>query len=847
MHAILDVDPALGRAVQCAEIPFLFSDPPTLLYTSLPDRDRLRLEVNRRGSEIFLLMGLYLVGDDGAFRFVPRSRIDQPERLIVRKIYEDGVEDQSFPYNLLTSSYVVEATLCAYRVPADPTRILKEIIIEERMPYGQVFLAGVTLNPRPESLKPTPPLRFPRPLSLPASATSEATRATLLVEKNRRFVLENRALRFELTTASGLLVPSIFSKILQKNLLAAPSPFFSLMVNGLKIPPDHLEVQTYKTAMNQLDFVLVPKEWSESIRLFLHVEMGTFDRVVCSLRVQNVGYTPASLRLRFPDLEGVRVSPRPEDDFYLFPRRRAAWDNAPATLSGLYSGEFPLQFMDLYSESASVGLAVHTRDLLLQPKRYLLQKDETGSRLAVEYGYPDPIRLEANGVLQTPDTWVQVHEGDWHAPFRDYREWCRTWYAPDPKSRAILQDVFLCRRDYPIGGTGYLFDETAHAYTFDRLVAEGREDLGGVDMIDISGWAYSNDFGRVGNYERYELGGLKNLQQSIRQARSEQVKVGFYVEGYLVDPRSDLGTRLASFARLIDRDGLPKTWTGNEEMFFCPYEPHWRQSLSDTLFHVARDTGADALYLDQFGFANAAKICYSDAHGHAPGSSPMPGEDGMVESVRHALARLDRPVALYTEQVPCDVASRLIDAAFNYALAGTRDYQSPAKLSLFRFAFPSFKVIELFHPGIDPKGISDEDVKLCFFLGHALWLKGRARSWYSRECRDTIRKAVGLMHEYRDAFTSDDVEPMIPTLLPGVYANRFSRAGLHVITLYNASPDTARGILFAFPLAAVEAQDAWGMSRFQVEPVNDGVQIKGELHPHEVGCVVLRDTSPPAP
>ncbi len=455
----------------------------------------------------------------------------------------------------------------------------------------------------------------------------------------------------------------------------------------------------------------------------------------------------------------------------------------------------------------------------------------------IEYGFFSPIQLESQETFFTSLTILEFHGGDWHVPFQGYKNWLKEWYTPNSNGRGILEDVFICRRDYPIGGTGFLFDPATQTYTFPQLIQESREDLGGVDMIDISGWAYSETQGRVGSYTNYELGGVENLRAGIKECQRLGIHAGLYLEGYLIDPRSEIGKTQAQNWQIITSEGNPKKWPGNQEMFMCPYVKNWQEFMSKTFLQVAQETGADALYMDQYGFANSAKSCFSADHGHKIGAHPLHGEHGMLKSVRMSLNQNDKPVALYTEQVPNDITSQYTDAAFDYSMAGKHAYHSPAKLNLFRFAFPDFKMIELFHAGIDPKGISAEDAKLCFFHGNAMWLKGRARSWYSREFREFTKKAYTLFHEYRKAFTSANCEPLIPTKQPGLYANLFSSEDENVFTLYNDRYHTLSGLLLKIPGESSHVSDLWGISNFLVTTENGKICIHGDMNPHDVACV----------
>ncbi|MEW6236276.1 MAG: DUF6259 domain-containing protein [Candidatus Omnitrophota bacterium] len=821
--------------IQCASIPFHLNESKTVAYTRLAQRDSIRLAVNRKCREIFLLLSCYLAGTDGAFSFKPRTEIVQPERLIVIKHYADGSVERSFPFNLNRREYSVTAqTLCAYLIPADPGKELESVAIEEWMPYGQIFLAAATLNSG-DAWAQLPPNDFP--FSLPAASEASSAPPKLTVENDRKYVIENDIYRVEMNSAAGLCVDSMHYKLGNINILPASSPLFSFSAGGQTLSSNQLDLQSYKVKSDGVEFVLRTKDEAYPLQFTVDVQSGTHPELRLTLQAENLGYAPQSLRLLFPDLRGIRLSGDPAEDYYFFPRSRAAQGRRPIRMMGVHSGEFPLQFFDVYSESLNAGLALHTRDSQSVLKRFRYDKRSDGSWMGVEYGFFAPIALAPKETFQPPTAVLEFHQGDWRAPFRTYKQWLGEWRLPQSKARGALKNVFICRRDYPIGGTGYLFNDRQGAYTLDRLIAESRQALGGVDMIDISGWAYSEQYGRVGEYRRYELGGLENLRAETEKSQTQHIPVGLYLEGYLVDPRSPIGREHDAEWSIVDKEGKPKTWAGNEEMFMDSYLPAWRDFMSETLSQVAQETGAAALYMDEYGFADEGKACYSPNHGHPIGAHPLHGELGMLRQVRQALNRLDRPPALYIEQTPNDVASQYVDAAFSYSMAGGGDFDSPVKLDLFRFAFPDFKVIELFHPGIDPRGASAEDAKLCFFQGKAMWLKGRAKSWYSREFRQFLQQAYRLYHEHEEAFASNDVEPLIPTLQRGLYANRFSSEQEDIVMLYNADYQTIQGDLLSWDRDRREAANLMGIVDFSSLAEGNNVVISGSVGPHGVGCV----------
>lgn len=822
---------------ECEGIHFRVDAP--IASTGFQERDEISISVNERCGGIYLLLGAFLAGTDAAFQFVPRTEIRVPERLIVTKEYDDGTTEQSFPYQLGVQDYVVSATqIGCYVIPVKSTKTLQRLTIRENLSYGQIFLIAASRTDDPVSLpEPWYPASLPDVnVSIPESAPR------IIVEENRWIHIENQWYEINIDANRATIV-SMKHKSIDRTIMTTPTPLFSIRAGGLVLSRDHIVFQSHRNHGRGIDLMYQLHTEPNPMIASVSIQPSSSSTCLFFLQIENTGYTPQSLRIRFPNLQGLQISDSVSDDTYLFPKQRAAWGNQPIRLEGIHSGDFPYQFMDLYSERMNAGLALHTRDTQLIEKRFRYDKSASESRMGIDYGVFGPIEIQTKQTFQSPPTVFEFHVGDWRQPFNRYRGWWVEQTREERPSRSNLNQVFVCRRDYPIGGTGYLYDPIQRHYTFSRLIQETTEAIGGIDMIDISGWAYSDERGRVGEYNRYELGGMESLKREIDHAARHGIPTGLYFEGYLVDPRSTIGSAKGKEWQLIDRAGQGKVWSGNEELFLCPFHPDWRQHFSQTIRQTVNDTQPAAVYIDQFGFANEDKVCYSITHGHRVGIYPVISEHAMLSDIRESLRSFGRPVSIYTEQVPNDITSQLVDAAFDYSLYGGRPYQSPAKLHLFRFAFPSFKVIQLFHPGIEPRATSEEDAKLCFFYGEALWLKGRLRSWYSDECRDFILKANEIFHRYIDLFSSDQVDPMIPTGIRGIYANRFRKDNQELVTLYNATLHTKSGILISIPSLEVQIQDIWGMDGFELVATDATSNVAGSLPPHGIGCIWIRHQS----
>ena len=418
-------------------------------------------------------------------------------------------------------------------------------------------------------------------------------------------------------------------------------------------------------------------------------------------------------------------------------------------------------------------------------KQFRLRKQ--GARVEVEVEYS--VRLAPGETFRPPDARVVLHGGDWREGFEAYRNWVKSWYAPAGPRPEWLRAAFWARRDYPVGGSGRLFDVRANRYTYDALLRDG-EAFGGIDFIDISGWAMSNTVGRVGDYP-VELGGAADFARNIAIGEKAGVPTGLYFEGYLIDKNSAVGRRSGTAWQIIDQKGQGRWWSGGSpEFFVCPYVADWQEYLAGRTAAVAREVGAAGVYLDEYGFGR--QRCYATTHGHPPGIETLPGEMAMTRKVRAALDRAGmRRTMLYIEETPPDAAAPLYDAAFCYNLPNASRTLSPLKLNLWRFVFPDIRLWDMVSIGIHPRQLSPEDFRLSLWHANGLWLKGHSDTWYGEDLLAFVRRARGLLKQHAAAFTGT-ADPLVESPNPAVFVNRFRGGGETVYTLFNASYRTVR-------------------------------------------------------
>lgn len=191
-----------------------------------------------------------------------------------------------------------------------------------------------------------------------------------------------------------------------------------------------------------------------------------------------------------------------------------------------------------------------------------------------------------------------------------------------------------------------------------------------------------------------------------------------------------------------------------------------------------------------------------------------------------------------TEETPNDVNSQRQDGALGYSVWNGDAVLAPHRVDLFRFVFPDFKVFQLTQYEPFTEGNWDL-LKFPFFNGEGYWLGGGTAGTYDDEAHEFLTKAFAILHDNEDAFCSDDVEPLTPTLIPTVYANRFTGGGRTVWTLFNADFRTVRGdLLRVTHTPGARYLDAFTDRPIEVTLAGGMATIPLELGARRVGCVV---------
>lgn len=553
------------------------------------------------------------------------------------------------------------------------------------------------------------------------------------------------------------------------------------------------------------------------------------------LLITNLSAQPTRVTVTFPLLQGLSPGGNKKDLSYCFPRAGGAFGSEAVELSSAYGSQFPLQFLDVYHPAAG-GICVMTHDTRNGQKTYRLTKQDL-VEVAVDY----PARTLGPGeTWRLPAALIFSHAGDWHEALIAYRRWLKTWYRPALPRQPWFRETFNLRQvflHHNLGAPG-AFDPETKQYHLSQKIKEDQRAFGGVDYVHLFDWSLHPQRGRVGDYDPWDhLGGIDNFRSEISRMQMDAIHVGLYLEGYLLSPQSQAAQNHGQSWQMLDSQGEPYTRMG-DYVYACPSNKSWRRHLIACCLRAIEQTGADGIYIDEFGFGWQYP-CYQSAHGHEAPSPQIQTEAKLLAELREALPA---QVVLYTEETPNDFTTQYLDGSFTYALAQSRHPLNPARINLTRFALPQFKMFEIIRCD-QPLGNDLDAVRSVFFNGEGIWLEGPLSrpEWFPPAVRRLITRCYRVLQEHKEAFCSADPTPLTPTLRSDVYANRFPARNKVVWTLLNASDKSVEGELLSVAhVPNTEYWDGWHRRKLRPRMKGNRAFISSSLKPKEVGCIVQR-------
>lgn len=836
----IDVPWFMKEKVSCANlVPFkVTTDSLNLISTTIPGTTSIDIPVYFRASEIYLFLGTYYPGREHPYHARIITVIDETERLMVEVIYADQSSERFFPVDIASGTHKISNnSFTALAVPANPSKKIEKIRIHEKSDGGLIALAAVSLNTSDERF-------FGENFIIPAPVNYKVADNPVYFNPAASYnppylVMINSLGHYRFDLSKGISLGGMINHFNDLNILKEPVPFISGKVNGENFTSkDFILSSVDVNSGDGISTAVIDLALGgyEDIKGMLFITVDESDQIGFALNLENDGTTTHSFEINFPDLSGLNLGPASENLYYAYPQETFITGNKAINITKPYSGSFPMQFMDIFNPEYGWGFYLLVKDLDLIRKDFRLVKSGNQADLSVRYPTLDSTGFPPGSKMEIAPFALTFHPGDWHEAMKKYREWRDSWYQPQSPRQDWFQDVYSCRRDYPVIGTWYLYNRHLDEYTMQKEIDNAEKYLGGADMIDISSWGASSAYGRCGDYRRYEYGGLENFSSEIEVATNHNIGVGLYIEGYILDERSTVYGEHGDEWHMIEANGDIKRSGGGSEVFICPYPSGWQAHMKDLYAAVVDETGASAMYIDVYGTGNFR--CYSDSHGHAPGATSLRGEYEMTRGIRDGLNSVKPGIPLYTEYTPVDFISQFQDGSFSYTVWKGNADVSPTMTNLFRFAFPDFKQIEIVNGMFLAKNWTEEGLKKAFFNGEGIWIKGDIPAWYDENTIRFYIQSHEIYRDHRDAFRDDNPEPLVPTLKGSLYANRFKGNEKKIVTFYNANFRDINGELFKIgTVTDVHVVDLWKEEMLESGVSSESFNIKADIDPRDIGCV----------
>jgi hypothetical protein len=482
------------------------------------------------------------------------------------------------------------------------------------------------------------------------------------------------------------------------------------------------------------------------------------------------------------------------------------------------------QMMDLFSPSLGAGLSLRTDDANGKYKIFALNKhlpgrapaqpltpmcptkpefqfsntfaQVTGTSLAVEY-----LRRtrQPGESFAPPPVVIAAHAGDWKTPMKEYAAWAHRVWKFRPPSR-LDGVVTMIAAGW---GQSVLFKDGKYRTDFLKPGRDCLELMSWWEWSPLGPWctpfdkleekigkaAYTRWQGyfvkdpvtgqtmwnnQPGDYDGYNerFGGLRAFRKAVEEYKKTGALITLYTDPFRLDDASKTGQKHGKEWTVLKADGeLAK---GYEVWNPCHDLPEVRQWVADAMGRVMRETGADGIRLDEYGHRGWA--CYNPAHKHTfaePGCTEWQRATAeATKMVRAAMDKVSRKLVLTTEHPGYDYLMQYLDGCITYDLTVQATPLRPLECNTQRFYFPECKAYELDHRG------ADRDCHKRF------WNMVAA---FGREYPPAMYK---VMKEHNDVLRGNDCEPLVPTLMPLVYANRFGSGRKTLWTLYNATGHT---------------------------------------------------------
>jgi len=712
------------------------------------------------------------------------------------------------------------------------------------IPLSGFSADGAGVNPAlhlPEEKRMLNGATSPPPVGAPTVPIAQPQKASTSAPVLLEGVLSGVALRLDIS--NGIRLQSIGSQVVSAN-----GRMFAVLAGSRIIHSDEVSVRRKEVAATEegwtLPFDLPDGLGAGALLLSPGGEPGVFNT---SLELTNKG-SSSVWRVLFPRVEGVTLDGKPAGDAeFFFPFQEGWLGQGECYLSITYGHRAWLPVLAAWNP-AGTGISVQMRDQDFDVHSLLLRNSSTTGTASASgassrftkslYGesyHPDKLGgatafpMKEAGLtlgfatrefpLGLTQTWksktfaIQTYDGKgiFKTPLASYGKWARaTWWKHRPIERGI-RDQFLAMPVHERGG-GRGVDKgfwNGRQWILADQVEAFKRDTGGHLFPELCYWWNRGDniktgpfAGRLyqhthGDYEfEPRFGGVTALRSQVERVHQAGGRVCLYVQGRIAWKNSHVGSEHAEDWAWMDKPGHRNLdWSGagqgewmTDNWNFCPQAKGWQEHLRGVAQRILTESDADALRLDSMA---EILVCHNPLHEHA--KNPLVGLLEYLATIRKGVEAAGPDKTLWGEFCGSDAAAMYFDGTLaqgsdpKVVMSGK---MSAYGVSPFRFVYPEVKCIEWGHVPMAFDYLS----KRFLFNGVGITVGD-----VSTEQLRILTRHAEVMRSVGDVIGSMDCEPLVPTLIQGVLANRFTLGEREIYTLWNRSTKDSTGALLNIP------------------------------------------------
>ena len=721
----------------------------------------------------------------------------------------------------------------------------------------------------------------PVPAALAPRPEPPAKPLTIRTGKNSAQV-DNRYLSMKFDASGELSLVSLVNRYSGRELLAKPTPFFSVFLNLSRVKTADYRVREIRKEDGKLIFMLSSASTGTDLTVTLTFDANS-PEYTAEMKLKNRSGKDMEAAGQWI-VQGMQFGKDLAKDGIFYPFESGMAGILDVELNHPYGLTATIQMMSGFDTAEGGSFYGFTTDTSGYSKFMTLIKSSDGRRPAVSYSpiepkaYYWPVKIfdyrkgtsfgwrnfelpVKNGAETTLVTGrFGVGPSDWRDGIASYRRFSRTFLKKRHIPPRWYQDCFIHLSSHPNSNHHQMTPRTHKGGHFDTVnkryayaKAMGHAEKRGVQEIAFW-WDYGKDraFLTTSELGRLNLpgmrgapcdytynvarGGLPALRQEIRDIHAKEGRLTLYT---FPEAAADGTEHHRLFGKRYAQMWSPGQYKTSycepgKDFILCPFEHEWVDYMSRKFAKIIRETGADGLRLDVMA---RNYHCYNPAHKHYTGTvaSSMPTEKlaGALSLFQDRIQEAAPEASVSTEHAGSDYIMQFTDGWFSQNIVAFADsgrwgpYRrlNAYQLVFTRFTFPESKM------WMHSVGFPREGAMMSLFNAVGFCVtrgEGQYTARTLEENADLIAACV-------------DPVPYIPTLHPKVVANYFPAPGNDKVLygVYNRGKDPVKAeILEVEDVPGMHYVELWADREVAMRKVGGKVRLTAEIDGDTAGNIV---------